>query len=175
MYAIYAYIDPPNHPNVGKYTIHGVFGTCGMMQVLGTREESGPRRLQKSENHRTASENPPFVKHRTAWCQVQVDLQLLRRNDIACSVVELQPFSGASWHTTGCAVRMKPALIHRPGDGLTFRCSVVGEHGAKLGRRMMICVFAPSPKNVELDILDSDVVVFFYSSSCWVADLQDPF
>ena len=26
MYAIYAYIDPQNHPNVGKYTIHGVSG-----------------------------------------------------------------------------------------------------------------------------------------------------
>ena len=26
MYAIYAYIDPPNHPNVGKYAIHGVSG-----------------------------------------------------------------------------------------------------------------------------------------------------
>ena len=28
MYAIYAYIDPQNHPNVGKYTIHGVSGIC---------------------------------------------------------------------------------------------------------------------------------------------------
>ena len=26
MYAIYAYIDPSNHPNVGKYDIHGVSG-----------------------------------------------------------------------------------------------------------------------------------------------------
>ena len=26
MYSIYAYIDPPNHPNVGKYGIHGVSG-----------------------------------------------------------------------------------------------------------------------------------------------------
>ena len=26
MYAIYAYIDPPNHPNVGIYGIHGVYG-----------------------------------------------------------------------------------------------------------------------------------------------------
>ena len=26
MYAIYAYIDPSNHPNVGKCTIHGVSG-----------------------------------------------------------------------------------------------------------------------------------------------------
>ena len=26
MYAIYAYIDPPNHPNVGIYAIHGVSG-----------------------------------------------------------------------------------------------------------------------------------------------------
>ena len=26
MYAIYAYIDPPNHPNVGIYGIHGAFG-----------------------------------------------------------------------------------------------------------------------------------------------------
>ena len=30
MYAIYAYIDPSNHPNVGIYGIHGVSGkgTC---------------------------------------------------------------------------------------------------------------------------------------------------
>ena len=28
MYAIYAYIDPPNHPNVGIYDIHGVFAIC---------------------------------------------------------------------------------------------------------------------------------------------------
>ena len=27
MYGIYAYIDPPNHPNVGKYGIHGVSGS----------------------------------------------------------------------------------------------------------------------------------------------------
>ena len=26
MYVIYAYIDPPNHPNVGKYGIHGASG-----------------------------------------------------------------------------------------------------------------------------------------------------
>ena len=26
MYAIYAYIDPSNHPNVGIYGIHGVYG-----------------------------------------------------------------------------------------------------------------------------------------------------
>ena len=26
MYAIHADIDPSNHPNVGKYDIHGVFG-----------------------------------------------------------------------------------------------------------------------------------------------------
>ena len=26
MYAIYAYIDPPNHPNVGIYSIHGASG-----------------------------------------------------------------------------------------------------------------------------------------------------
>ena len=26
MYAVYAYIDPSNHPNVGIYAIHGVFG-----------------------------------------------------------------------------------------------------------------------------------------------------
>ena len=27
MYAIYAYIDPSNHPNVGIYTIHGASGS----------------------------------------------------------------------------------------------------------------------------------------------------
>ena len=26
MYGIHAYIDPPNHPNVGIYGIRGVFG-----------------------------------------------------------------------------------------------------------------------------------------------------
>ena len=26
MFVIYAYIDPSNHPNVGKYAIHGVSG-----------------------------------------------------------------------------------------------------------------------------------------------------
>ena len=26
MYAIYGYIDPPNHPNVGIYGIHGESG-----------------------------------------------------------------------------------------------------------------------------------------------------
>ena len=26
MSVIYAYIDPSNHPNVDKYTMHGVFG-----------------------------------------------------------------------------------------------------------------------------------------------------
>ena len=31
MYAIYAYIDPPNHPNVGKYGIHGVSGHVNHM------------------------------------------------------------------------------------------------------------------------------------------------
>ena len=28
MYAINAYIDPENHPNVGIYGIHGVYGSC---------------------------------------------------------------------------------------------------------------------------------------------------
>ena len=28
MYAIYAYIERPNHPNVGIYGIHGVSGVC---------------------------------------------------------------------------------------------------------------------------------------------------
>ena len=32
MYGLYAYIDPPNHHNVGIYGIHGAFGLC-----LGSR------------------------------------------------------------------------------------------------------------------------------------------
>ena len=34
MYAIYAYIDPQNHPNVGVYGIHGVSGICQCHQVF---------------------------------------------------------------------------------------------------------------------------------------------
>ena len=33
MSVIYAYIDPSNHPNVGKYAIHGVSGTGSNIQV----------------------------------------------------------------------------------------------------------------------------------------------
>ena len=33
MYAIYAYIDPGNHPSVGIYAIHGVFG-IEVLQVV---------------------------------------------------------------------------------------------------------------------------------------------
>ena len=32
MYAIYAYIDPSNHPNVGIYGIHGVSGIYNTKQ-----------------------------------------------------------------------------------------------------------------------------------------------
>ena len=35
MYAIYAYIDPQNHPNVGIYAIHGVSGICLLMLIWG--------------------------------------------------------------------------------------------------------------------------------------------
>ena len=35
MYAIYAYIDPPNHPNVGIHAIHGVSGTWIIDPLLG--------------------------------------------------------------------------------------------------------------------------------------------
>ena len=45
MYAIYAHIDPPNHPNVGKYGIHGVSGNCfSGMCSLGRprRRAAGP-------------------------------------------------------------------------------------------------------------------------------------
>ena len=31
MYGIYAYIDPPNHPNVGIYGIHGVSGNIDLL------------------------------------------------------------------------------------------------------------------------------------------------
>ena len=35
MYAIYAYIDPPNHPNVSIYGIHGVSGFgCVFARIL---------------------------------------------------------------------------------------------------------------------------------------------
>ena len=33
MYAIYAYIDPPNHPNVGIYSIHGAPGIGNEQQI----------------------------------------------------------------------------------------------------------------------------------------------
>ena len=36
MYAIYAYIDPQNHPNVGIYGIHGVSGIRKGFAQFGT-------------------------------------------------------------------------------------------------------------------------------------------
>ena len=35
--AIYAYIDPSNHPNVGKYTIHGVSEYYTVLALLETQ------------------------------------------------------------------------------------------------------------------------------------------
>ena len=37
MYAIYAYIDPPNYPNVGIYGIHGVSGYIGNVRQFVPR------------------------------------------------------------------------------------------------------------------------------------------
>ena len=37
MYAIYAYIDPPNHPNVGIYDIYGVSGICLLLLPSSAR------------------------------------------------------------------------------------------------------------------------------------------
>ena len=45
MYAIYAYIDPPNHPNVGIYGIHGVSGIY--KPVHSAEIESGCRGRQE--------------------------------------------------------------------------------------------------------------------------------
>ena len=38
MYAIYAYIDPQNHPNVGIYGIHGVSGIYSNLNCLHRKE-----------------------------------------------------------------------------------------------------------------------------------------
>ena len=45
MYAIYAYIDPPNHPNVGKYGIHGASGIY-LSDGESARHEPRPRLLR---------------------------------------------------------------------------------------------------------------------------------
>ena len=37
MYGIYAYIDPPNHPNVGIYGIHGASGNDQCLHWLEER------------------------------------------------------------------------------------------------------------------------------------------
>ena len=39
MYGIYAYIDPPNHPNVGIYDIHGVSGKGGVLSQAVTAQQ----------------------------------------------------------------------------------------------------------------------------------------
>ena len=44
MYAIYAYIDPQTHPNVGIYGIHGVYGIhtrfFKMLQMINVYHDS---------------------------------------------------------------------------------------------------------------------------------------
>ena len=47
MYSIYAYIDPPNHPNVGKYgSLMECLGVMGVPTFVQIRSEaSGPQRL----------------------------------------------------------------------------------------------------------------------------------
>ena len=52
MYAIYAYIDPSNHPNVGIYGIHGVFGkdsTTGTERTMTSHDESTEEESQRTE------------------------------------------------------------------------------------------------------------------------------
>ena len=37
MYGIFTYICPNHHPNVGKYTMHGAYGICGVTQHAGKK------------------------------------------------------------------------------------------------------------------------------------------
>ena len=59
MYAIYAaYIDPQNHPNVGKYDIHGVSGYLpyeapGGSTQFGTQGPLSFSHCSANQNHAT--------------------------------------------------------------------------------------------------------------------------
>ena len=69
MYGIYAYIDPPNHPNVGIYGIHG-----GVPQIPKKRlVQCSLRATQKKAACRR-------VVDKLRVLQDVVDQELLRRN-----------------------------------------------------------------------------------------------
>ena len=51
MYAIYDYIDPRNHPNVGIYGIHGVFEIYVCGQTIGHPCIHGPPTNMKHIRH----------------------------------------------------------------------------------------------------------------------------
>ena len=71
MYAIYAYIDPPNHPNVGIYGIHGAFGVLRVpfypqrdLEVDLTWMGKPPASHtcpQREHAHPTFTSNPPSL------------------------------------------------------------------------------------------------------------------
>ena len=81
MYAIYAYIDPPNHPNVGKYAIHGVSGNgsglgsgrCGHKN-LGFRSTRPP--FHGCPAWTTARTREPLVEPTSNGIRVRLDRRL---------------------------------------------------------------------------------------------------
>ena len=72
MYGLYAYIDPPNHPNVGIYGIHGAFG---FYSTNFKEFNSGQRdRLERQERqHKTPAAQPARLEFRLALPQ-ELDL-----------------------------------------------------------------------------------------------------
>ena len=57
MYAIYTYIDPQNHPNVGKYAKHGVSGIVKpLLETVprGGNATSAPWRTRCAKQMRTS-------------------------------------------------------------------------------------------------------------------------
>ena len=72
MYAIYAYIDLPNHPNVGIYGIHGVYGKLYLK--MSTTKDQDDVRLDDvrtsqevwSEVRTSNSPGQPVMSH-TFW------------------------------------------------------------------------------------------------------------
>ena len=82
MYAIYAYIDPQNHPNVGIYAIHGVSGTGSPGFVVVLDETVGDRSSEPapeaSETADTVSEQVTCVLRQNARCICQIERVALK-------------------------------------------------------------------------------------------------
>ena len=60
MYAIYTYIDPSNHPNVGIYGIHGVSGICftiGVRPPLHGSSYRSWKAIPSCPNNRSAADD----------------------------------------------------------------------------------------------------------------------